>query len=163
MTALTAEELLDWLETTSTGWRDLATHTPGILAFPCDVLDTHTVAGLLHHITVVELRYAQRIHRLTESTYDEVSVESVAGIYAAHDQAMKLYREAIADHATAWETPLEFTTRSAGTLLASRRTIFVHALMHSIRHYAQLATLVRQHGVKPGWSMDYLFMRATRP
>jgi uncharacterized damage-inducible protein DinB len=162
-TALTAEELLAWVEATSKGWRDLATTHPEILAFPCDVYGTHTVGGLLHHITVVELRYAQRIHGLTESSYDEVSAESVASIYTAHDQAMHLYREAIANPATAWETPIEFKTRSAGVLLATPRTIFIHAVMHSIRHYAQLATLVRQHGIKPGWQMDYLFMGATRP
>jgi hypothetical protein len=34
--------------------------------------------------------------------------------------------------------------------------------MHGIRHYAQLATLVRQHGVAPDWPMDYLFMGARR-
>jgi uncharacterized damage-inducible protein DinB len=163
MTVLTAEELLAWLEKTSTGWRDLATAQPEILAFPCDVLDTHTVVGLLHHITVVELRYAQRIHGLTETTYDEVSAESVPGIYSAHDEAMRLYRSAVEDAGMAWETPIEFKTRSAGTLMASKRTILIHALMHSIRHYAQLATLVRQHGVKPGWPMDYLFMGVTRP
>jgi uncharacterized damage-inducible protein DinB len=32
--------------------------------------------------------------------------------------------------------------------------------MHSIRHYAQLATLVRQHGFQPTWPMDYLFTAA---
>jgi len=30
--------------------------------------------------------------------------------------------------------------------------------MHSIRHYAQLATLARQNGFKPDWPMDYLYM-----
>ncbi len=35
-------------------------------------------------------------------------------------------------------------------------------MTHGIRHYAQLATLVRQHGVTPDWPMDYLFMGARR-
>jgi uncharacterized damage-inducible protein DinB len=56
---------------------------------------------------------------------------------------------------------LAFSTRSAGVLKASRRTVFVHLLMHSIRHYAQLATIVRHNGVKPDWGMDYLLMGAT--
>jgi uncharacterized damage-inducible protein DinB len=45
---------------------------------------------------------------------------------------------------------------------ASRKTIFFHAMLHSIRHYAQLATLVRQRGIKPDWPMDYLIMGAER-
>jgi uncharacterized damage-inducible protein DinB len=51
---------------------------------------------------------------------------------------------------------LEFKTRSAGTLRATRRTVLVHLLTHSIRHYAQLATLARKEGVAPDWGMDYI-------
>ncbi len=40
---------------------------------------------------------------------------------------------------------------------ATRRSELVHTLMHSIRHYARLATLVRQHGIQPDWAMDYMF------
>jgi uncharacterized damage-inducible protein DinB len=35
-------------------------------------------------------------------------------------------------------------------------------VLHSIRHYAQLATLVRQHGYKPTLPGDYLFMGIER-
>jgi uncharacterized damage-inducible protein DinB len=77
-------------------------------------------------------------------------------------QGMALVRGILADPAYDWAEELEFTTRRAGTLRATRKTILVHALMHGIRHYAQLATLVRQQGVAPGWPMDYLFMGAQR-
>jgi uncharacterized damage-inducible protein DinB len=40
-----------------------------------------------------------------------------------------------------------------------RRTLFVHLFMHSVRHYAQLATLVRQHGYPVDFAMDYVIMR----
>ncbi len=53
---------------------------------------------------------------------------------------------------------MELPTRSAGVVLVARRAVLVHLAMHAIRHYAQLATLVRQNGVKPGWAMDYLFV-----
>ena len=87
---------------------------------------------------------------------------SVEEIYATHDRAMQLLREQIARPETDWEERIEFQTRSAGVMRASRRTVLVHALMHTVRHYAQLATLVRQNGVKPGWPMDYLFMEVER-
>jgi uncharacterized damage-inducible protein DinB len=38
----------------------------------------------------------------------------------------------------------------------------VHLTLHSMRHYAQLATLVRQQGFKTTWPMDYLFTAAER-
>lgn len=53
-----------------------------------------------------------------------------------------------------------FQTRSAGVLLTSRKTVLFHALFHSIRHYAQLGTLIRAHGYKADRPGDYLFMDA---
>ena len=62
---------------------------------------------------------------------------------------------------TFWEKLIDLATRSSGEMRASRHVVFVHSLMHSVRHYAQLATLVRQHGFKPEWAMDFLFMQRT--
>lgn len=61
-----------------------------------------------------------------------------------------------------WEADSEVRTRSAGVLRTTRRAVLAHLLTHSIRHYAQLATLSRQHGVPPDWPMDYILLRATR-
>jgi len=72
------------------------------------------------------------------------------------------YRRAL-DSDTGWDEEVQFQTRSAGMLLTSRKTILFHAFFHSLRHYAQLGTLVRQQGYKTGWYGDYLFMGAKRP
>lgn len=127
---------------------------------PCDIRGSHSVADLLQHIVAVELRYAQRLHGIKESPYEDVKNRSGEQLYASHDNAMALVRDALTFPEIAWDDVLQFTTISAGTLTATRRVILVHMMMHSIRHYAQLATLVRQHGVQPGWQMDYLFMSA---
>ena len=57
-----------------------------------------------------------------------------------------------------WDAKLQFQTLTMGLARATRKTVFFHALMHSVRHYAQLATLVRQHGFKTSFPMDYLAM-----
>ena len=74
---------------------------------------------------------------------------------------MKMYRELLASGLD-WDGKFDFVTRSMGPMRGSRKTILFHALLHAIRHYAQLATLVRQHGIKPGWQMDYLMMGVER-
>lgn len=160
MTALTGDELKSWVERTSTGWRELIDQHPEILGFPCDIRETQTVAQLLQHIVAVELRYAQRLNGIPETPYEEIPYASSQEIFSAHKGAMDLIDKLSADPDLKWEEELDLVTRSAGTMRASRRTVFVHLFMHSIRHYAQLATLVRQHGIKPGWAMDYLFMGA---
>jgi uncharacterized damage-inducible protein DinB len=160
--ALSGEELMAWVEKTSERWVGLVGAHPEALAFPCDVRETQTVMELLQHIVAVEMRYAQRLRGVAESEYEEFSLTSVEELYRKHDEAMAMLRDLLPKGEGFWEETIAFQTRSMGVLYASRRTVFVHTLMHSIRHYAQLATLVRQRGVTPDWAMDYLFMGATR-
>lgn len=160
MNALTAHELMFWVERTSKGWRELFERDPHILDLPCDVRETSSVRGLLQHIVAVELRYAERLASLPETAYEAIGT-SPDEMHAAHARAIALISDRLSDQQYDWEQPIEFATRSAGAISASRRTVLVHTLMHSVRHYAQLATLVRQHGVQPGWPMDYLFMSST--
>jgi uncharacterized damage-inducible protein DinB len=162
MVAITGTEMQEWVEETSRGWRRLISAHPEILSFSCDIQETTSVAQLLQHIVAVELRYAERLNGLTETPYELIPFDSGDSIYATHDRAMELLRPLMGRNAEFWETAVEFQTRSAGTLRASRRTILVHLLTHSIRHYAQLATLTRKQGVPPDWSMDYLIFAAKR-
>ena len=158
---LTAEETLVWLEKTSANWRALIEAHPEVLAFPCDVMGVSTVGGLLQHIVAVELRFAERLAGLPATDYAAIPFDSAEAIYATHGLAMALFRDQLAS-AVDWGERMEFVTRSMGTFRTSRKTILFHALLHGIRHYAQLATLVRQRGIKPEWQMDYLLMEVER-
>ena len=55
---------------------------------------------------------------------------------------------------------IEFQTLSAGTLRASGRKILAHTLTHHIRHLAQIATALRQHGHPTDWMHDLLMSDA---
>ncbi len=155
---LTGEDLLKWNDLTARKWRDFVTANPALLAVPCDIRDSTTVGQTLQHIVAVELRYAQRLAALPESDYADVKYGSGDEILATHDQAMALLRGVLDDPAYDWAQDIEFMTITAGRIKTSRKAVFIHAVMHSIRHYAQLATLARQHGFKPDWPMDYLYM-----
>lgn len=154
---LSGEELLAWNDTTFNKWMELAERHPEVLAVSCDVYGVSNVAELLHHIAVVELRYAQRLMGEQETGYDEVPV-TVEGFRLAHNGMMERMANLLQDAAFDWQAVIRFQTRSMGVLLASRRTVLNHTLLHGIRHYAQAAMLVRQAGIAPGWPMDYLFM-----
>ena len=52
--ALTAPELIAWVEKTSNGWRKLLANHPELLAVPCDINSVQTVGQLLQHIVAVE-------------------------------------------------------------------------------------------------------------
>ncbi|MDP9050905.1 MAG: damage-inducible protein DinB [Acidobacteriota bacterium] len=158
---LTADEMLAWLEKTSMNWRALVEEHPEILVLPCDVMGVGTVGALLQHIVAVEVRYAEQLSGLPVTEYEAIPFDSAAAIYATHVRGVGLLRKQLASGVD-WDETIDLKTRSMGPLRASRKTVFFHATMHSIRHYAQLATLVRQHGIKPGWQMDYLMMGVER-
>lgn len=158
---LTAEEILAWNEKTAQGWRQLLTDHPELLTQPCDIAGTKSVAELLQHIVAAQLRYAERLAGLPISDYDAIRFDSVDSIYATHDRAVAIFQQLIISDSN-WDEPLDFTTRSRGSLRSNRKTILFHALLHGIRHYAQLATLVRRCGVQPEQPMDYLFMHIER-
>ncbi len=158
---LTAQEVLKWNESTSEHWRGFLGENPAVLAIACDIAGTKTVGELMQHIVAVELRYAERIAGVPETSYGEVKYDSVETIYATHDRAMEMMKEALAGE-TDWERRMEFQTRSYGAMRASVKTIYFHAMLHGIRHYAQLGTLVRQHGYKQVWMGDYLMMGVER-
>ena len=155
--ALTATEMLAWLDKTSSKWRELIEAHPEILDMPCDVMGVSTAGQLLQHIVAVELRYAEQLSGMPPTEYARIPYDSAEAIYATHRRAMSLF-EGLLVSGMDWDDRIDFVTRSMGAARASRKTIFFHATLHAIRHYAQLATLVRQQGVKPGWQMDYLSM-----
>jgi uncharacterized damage-inducible protein DinB len=155
---LTAHDLLAWNEKTTAGWRQLLTKHPELFTLPCDITGTKTVAELLQHIVAAELRYAERLAGLPISDYATVPFDSVESIYATHDRAIVIIKKLLGSKDHNWDATIEFPTRSAGTLRSNSKTILFHALLHGIRHYAQLGTLIRHHGCKSTVPADYLFM-----
>lgn len=160
--SLTGAEVLQWVDETSTQWFKFLAENPAILALPCDIMNVKSVAELLQHIVAAELRYAQRLAGLEITSYEQIPYGSVEELAATHKQAHALYVQLLNTPRYAWDEEIDFVTRSAGTLRFSRRKMFFHAQLHGIRHYAQLATLVRQHGYKPGWQMDLMATKAMR-
>jgi uncharacterized damage-inducible protein DinB len=153
--SLTAEELLLWNDATAERWRVLVTEYPDLLAVPCDIYRCATVGQLLQHIVAAELRYAERLADSHVTDYVNIPFSTGAEIFAAHTQAFAILNRLLDDPSFDWDQEIEFATLTAGRRRALRRAVFQHALLHSIRHYAQLATIARQHGFTPG-PLDYL-------
>lgn len=159
---ISAEKLIAWNDTTAQRWHEFILANPNILGLLCDIRNGRTVADTFQHIVAVELRYAQRLAGLPESRYEEIPKTSIDSLHAAHELALGLVRSLLANPNYDWSVDITFDTLSAGRLRTSRETILLHIALHGIRHYAQLATLVRQQGFKPTFQMDYLMTDAHR-
>lgn len=159
---LTVDDILAWNERTHTEWRKLLTEHPEVLAFSCDIAGAKTVAELLQHIVAPELRYAQQLTGEPVTDYKDVPYGSVDEIYATHDRAIARFRELLAADRINWDEKFEFMTRTLGPARSTYKSVLFHALLHCIRHYAQLTTLVRQHGISHKLPQDYLIMNIER-
>jgi uncharacterized damage-inducible protein DinB len=156
--ALTFRELLDYTAAETDRWhRWFADHPTAVLDLPAGEGRTATVRGLLQHIFAVERRYADRLLGRPVSGYEVVNPESVDTLFAGGREAretLELYLTHASDDDLGQQ--MEFQTQTLGTMTASARKIVAHTLVHGIRHWAQLATALRQQGYKTDWPHDLL-------
>jgi len=161
MQALATEELFSFCSGETRRWREWFKENASTLDLEIDIAQAKTVRDLVLHIVAVELRYAERLLEEPVTEYDRLATGSVMELFSTSDQADRKFRHFLSVATDAeWAKVLTFPTRSGGTLTASKRKIFVHALLHGMRHWAQLATFLRQQGHKQPWFHDFIFSDA---
>ena len=122
-----------------------------------------SVRKAIFHTLVVDLRYAQRLVGLSVSSYEHIEASNIDSLFALAERANGLLNDWLS-HATSadLERIHTFITLSAGERTASARKIVVHACTHHVRHWAQIATVLRMSGLKSDWPHDLLFSDAMR-
>jgi uncharacterized damage-inducible protein DinB len=159
--AITLKELLADNESSTEKWNVWFSANPAALDIPCTIYNSGTVRGLLKHIFAVELRHSQRLLGEEVTSYDAIPVGSLDDLIALHAQAMQNLRKFLSStNDAALLEVIALQTVSAGTLHASRRKLLTHILLHSMRHWAQLTSLLREAGYKTDWPKDFLFSEA---
>jgi uncharacterized damage-inducible protein DinB len=155
---LAFDKLIEYEEEETQKWEKwLRTQPAQALDVPVGTGDTATVKGLIWHICAVEYRHAQRLLGEPAASPEELRRDSLDAIFRLGDEArMKLTSFlAGATNAVLNET-ITFETRSAGTFTCSRQKLLVHVLLHGVRHWAQIATALRQAGYQQDWQHDFL-------
>jgi uncharacterized damage-inducible protein DinB len=138
-------------------WQEFFRARPEALDLPLDIAGT--VRGLVQHIFTVELYFADKLSDLNAQrergaglTFDEM--------FAMSGEADRKYQEFQARaQAEDWDELVELRL---GGLKASKRRLVVQALTHSMRHWAQIATFLRQQGFKQDWIHDFLMSDAMK-
>jgi uncharacterized damage-inducible protein DinB len=161
--ALTMEELLGWDRETSAFWKTHLDAHPDLLALPCGIGGTATVQEFVRHIWLVELRWAQKLAGLPQTSREEAPQGPLGALFAFHLQAAEIFDSLLADSSQNWEEKLQLDIPSLPerARFPSRRKVVLHTLLHSQRHWAQLATLVRAAGFPSGFRGDFLATTVT--
>ena len=160
--AISFDELLRHNEEETERWHEFFRVHPDALDICVDMAQADTVRAVLVHIMAVELLYSERIQGIFRATFAASDFPSgdVEALFRTGTKARANLRELLERYTDAdWAGTLTFPTKTAGQLTASRRKMFVHTMFHSMRHWAQLATALRQKGFKQDWQHDFIFTK----
>jgi uncharacterized damage-inducible protein DinB len=158
---ITLEELLAWSDEGANYWKSHIEANPAILDLPCGINKSPNVQALIRHIWGAERRWSQRLTGLPTPDFPEGPLDA---LFAMHVEAMELYRSLLAGPVERWDETYElnFDWVPPERRKVSRRKVAGHSLLHSQRHYAQLATLARVAGYPVTSGGDLLFSLALR-
>ena len=152
-------DLLNANQSETQKWRAWFDSQPAdVLDVPLSIALAKNVREFLLHIFAVELRYAERLQGLPITDYEALPTGSVQDLFGIGERARAMYRDYLATATDAdLATVMEFNTRTAGIIRSSKRKIFLHAMLHGVRHWSQLATALREAGFATNWGKDFLY------
>ncbi|MBZ5720607.1 MAG: DinB family protein [Acidobacteriia bacterium] len=149
-------ELLAYNEEENRRWKQFFSRHPQALDLPLDIAGD--VGKLVLHIFAVELFFANAVSDGEKIDLDKLPSETLDEIFLIGERASGMYREFLAKAKP--EDWVEAIGVGFGELRASRRKLVAQALTHSLRHWAQISTFLRQQGLKQEWNHDFLMSKA---
>jgi uncharacterized damage-inducible protein DinB len=155
--ALGYKTLLELTSTEQHRWCDWFVEHPKAWAVPFATGRMATIGGVVLHIFAVELRYAQRLLDQEVTPWEEFQQTSMEEVFELGDHARgELVHFLTTVPERELDRVLTFQTLTAGTVLASKHKIASNIFLHDIRHWGQIATVLRQNGFADQWGHDML-------
>jgi uncharacterized damage-inducible protein DinB len=155
--ALRYETLLEFTSTEQHRWHDWFVERPKAWAVPFATGRMATIGGVVLHIFGVELRYAQRLLDQEVTQWEDLRQTSIEDVFELGDNARgQLVQFLTTAPEVELDRVLTFQTLTAGLVTASKYKIASNIFLHGIRHWGQVATVLRQHGFADQWSHDML-------
>jgi uncharacterized damage-inducible protein DinB len=117
-----------------------------------------TVSAVVNHIFSVELRYTQRLRDEAVTNWqDLLAYTSLEDVFAFGDNARALLVDFLTNAPEQeLDRVLTFRTVTAGEVTASKHKIASNIFLHGIRHWGQIASVLRQNGFSAQWPHDAL-------
>jgi uncharacterized damage-inducible protein DinB len=155
--ALRYETLLEFTSTEQHRWHDWFVERPKAWAVPFATGRMATIGGVVLHIFGVELRYAQRLLNQEVTQWEDLRQTSIEDVFELGDNARgQLVQFLTTAPEAELDRVLTFQTLTAGLVTASKYKIASNIFLHGIRHWGQVATVLRQNGFAGQWSHDML-------
>lgn len=153
--------LLAYRDAETARWEDWLEAHPAALDVSFGDGALRTIRDVVRHIFAVELRFGQRLAGLPVSAWEDFRQETLDEIFEVGADARRLVGGFLAGATDEqMREMLTFETLTAGTVTASRHKLVANLLNHGIRHWAQVATMLRLHGYADQWPHDLLLSDA---
>jgi uncharacterized damage-inducible protein DinB len=137
-------------------WREFFVKHPEAFDLPLDIVET--VWGLVQHIFAADLFFANAVLDIKMPVPREILPASFEEIFKVNDESTRKFRQFLSNaKADDWEAVVDL---GFGGLKTSKRKLMTQAFTHSLRHWAQIATFLRQQGFKQDWYHDFLMSDA---
>lgn len=111
---------------------------------------------MIRHIFSAETRYVDRLSNRSLTDTASIPSDRIGPLFEFGEKSRERLRKFVGAHdVQEWDVPIE-TKMFTFLVRATPKKIISHVLMHEIRHWAQIATLLRLNGLK-GEFHDLLF------
>lgn len=158
--ALSFGALLEFTSAENHRWHEWFTAHPKGWEVPFATGMMSTVGGVVLHIFAIELRYAQRLLDRDVTPHDEFTQRTTEEVFElGNDARAQLVQFLTTAPEAELDRVLTFRTLTAGMVTASKHKIASNVFLHGIRHWGQIATVLRQNGFTDQWGHDMLLSR----
>jgi uncharacterized damage-inducible protein DinB len=158
--AVSFSELLGYAEEEWRRWRAWLEAHREALDVPIDIAGAKQARDLVKHIVLVDARYGEWLLGEPLTAPDALDGLSADDLFSAGDRAYRLFHRLLdTTSAAQWAEALAFP-KPLEHLHPTRRKCFIHVLVHSTRHWAQLATALRAAGQPTDWQHDLVLSPA---
>jgi uncharacterized damage-inducible protein DinB len=159
--SLNLNDLMDYTDWERRKWRDrLQQHGEQVLelsAGPHGDGRFQSVGEVIRHIFSAEKRYVERLTNRPLTDTASIPKDSIEALFRFGQQSRKELGELLA-RGVEWDEPQDFKILDYRIRVTPKK-IVTHILMHEIRHWAQIGTLLRLNGLV-GEFHDFLFSPA---
>ena len=159
MVGISFDELLAYDEEQTRLWHEFFARRPHLLKLESSPKDD--IAGLLLHVFTATYRSAERLLGEPMTPNSGFIHGTVDELFAIGAEANRKLRKYIMDAKPAAFAEIHtYPSHTLGEFEATPKKLITHALVHSIRHWAQVARVLREHGQRADFSHDVLFSKA---
>jgi uncharacterized damage-inducible protein DinB len=118
------------------------------------------VGDWVRHIFSAEKRYVERLSNRALTETASVPADNVEALFAFAQQSRSEFKQFLATLSEAdASTSVQFKLMNT-VITATPKKILTHVLIHEMRHWAQIATLLRLNGERKNDFHDFLFSPA---